>query len=106
MVEADLGFFGVAPREIGEIFVTRMEKAFPFFRVGYEAKRQLMLTELAGLQNVVTTGRYGLYLDTDMHDAMVLGEEGLAHLTAGKLAEFYRRHQEIVLERRTVPAGA
>lgn len=101
-VEADLRFFGVKPEEIGEIFVTRIEKAFPFYVVDYEPKKRQMLGELAKFKNLVTTGRYGLYLEINMHDAMVLGMEGFQHLVDGRLNEFYEDHTEIALKNRKV----
>ncbi len=102
-VESDLGFFGIKPEEIGEIFITHMEKAFPFYLVGYETKKKELLEEMRTVQNLVTTGRYGLYLDINMHDAMVLGMESFRYLTKGKLAEFYERHEDIPIEKRQVP---
>ena len=104
-VEADLGFFGIKPHEIGEIFITRMDKAFPFYLVGYESKKKEMLRHMLSLRNLISTGRYGLYLDINMHDAMVLGVEGFKYLAAGKLAEFYDRHEEIPLEKRQAQAN-
>jgi protoporphyrinogen oxidase len=101
-VEADLGFFGIKPEEIGEIFLTRMDKAFPFYLVGYEPKKNLFLENIATINNLVTTGRYGLFLDINMHDAMVLGIEGFKHLADGKLEKFYKNHEDIPLEKRMV----
>lgn len=99
-VEADLGFLGVRPSEIGEIFTTRMEKAFPFYEVGYEPRKKLFLDQVAAIDNLVTTGRYGLFLDINMHDAMVLGIEGFRYLMEGRLKEFYRDHEDIPLQKR------
>lgn len=99
-VEADLGFLGIKPSEIGEIFTTKMEKAFPFYQIGYEPKKNLFLKHIAAIKNLVTTGRYGLFLDINMHDAMVLGMEGFKYLADGRLEEFYKRHEEIPLEKR------
>ncbi len=101
-VEIDLGFFGVKPEEIGEIFLTKMEKAFPFYLVGYESKKKAMLDGLAGIPNLITTGRYGLYLETNMHDAMVLGIEAFKYLRGGRLKEFYEHHAEIPQQKRNV----
>ena len=77
-----------------------MEKAFPFYLVGYEIKKIEMLKELSGLKNLVTTGRYGLYLDINMHDAMVLGMERFKYLVDGKIEEFYATHEDIPLAKR------
>jgi protoporphyrinogen oxidase len=104
-VESDLGFFGIEKKEIGEIFITKMEKAFPFYRVGYESKKTDLMNAMKSLTNLVTTGRYGLYLDINMHDAMVLGVEGFKHLASGDLVRFYDEHEDIPLKKRQNPSN-
>ncbi|MBL8013978.1 MAG: FAD-dependent oxidoreductase, partial [Candidatus Omnitrophica bacterium] len=94
-VEADLGILGIKPTEIKEIFTSKMDKAFPFYRVGYESAKKSFLDRIVSLKNLVTTGRYGLFLDINMHDAMVLGIEGFKYLNEGRLKEFYQTHEEI-----------
>jgi protoporphyrinogen oxidase len=99
-VQEDLGFLGVMPSEIDEIFTTKMEKAFPFYKVGYESRKNLFLDQMARVSNLVTTGRYGLFLDINMHDAMVLGIQGFKYLVDGRLREFYDNHENIPLKLR------
>jgi len=96
-VVTELDHFGVAAGEIGAISVSRMDKAFPFHLVGYEKRKTFVLEQLSGFANLVTTGRYGLYLDINMHDSMVLGVESFRHLQDGRVAEFYQKHEEIPL---------
>lgn len=101
-VEQDLSFFGVQLKEIEDIFLSKMEKAFPFYLTGYEPQKKGLLSELAKLKNFVTTGRYGLYMDINMHDAMLLGQESIDYLLKGKQALFYHEHEAIPLRKRKV----
>ena len=70
-VEKELSFFNVSTKEIEDIWVTRMEKAYPLFLVGYEKTKNKILNDFAKFKNIISTGRYGLFLDVNMHDAMV-----------------------------------
>jgi protoporphyrinogen oxidase len=91
----ELSFFDVKREDIHEIFVDKVEKAYPFFYVGYEPKKLECLQELGKINNLISTGRYGLSLDIDMHDSMLLGKEGLEYLLSNRVQEFYRNHEEI-----------
>lgn len=101
-VEQELAFFGVKLKEIEDIFLSKMEKAFPFYLTGYESHKKGLLSELSKLKNFVTTGRYGLYMDINMHDAMLLGQESIDHLLEGKQALFYQEHEAIPLRKRKI----
>lgn len=95
----ELSFFGVAREDILDLFVDKVEKAYPFFYVGYEPKKLECLQELGKINNLISTGRYGLSLDIDMHDSMLLGKEGLEYLLSNRVQEFYRNHEEICKRR-------
>ncbi len=95
----ELKFFGITEADIEEIFVDRVEKAYPFFFVRYEERKKAALEGLSHVRNLVSTGRNGLLLDIDMHDSMVLGREGLKYLLAGTAGAFYERHEAICNER-------
>ena len=99
-VEKDLGFLGVNPKEIEDVWITKMEKAYPFFLVGYEKVKEKVLNDFAKFKNVVSTGRNGLFLDINMHDAMVLGAEGFRYLIENKVEEFYKDHKVICIRKR------
>ena len=99
-VEADLGFFGVDPQKIEDIWITKMEKACPFYLVGYEKAKEEILNSFAQYKNIISTGRYGLFLDIDMHDAMVLGAEGFRYLVENRVEEFYKDHVAICSHKR------
>ena len=94
-VEKELGFLGVKSEDIEDIWVTRMEKAYPIFLVGYEKDKEKVLNDFSKFKNIISTGRYGLFLDVNMHDAMVLGVEGFRYLTENRLDEFYKNHKII-----------
>lgn len=96
----DLSFFGVKDTEIEKIFLTKMEKAFPFYLAGYERSKSAYLQILSQVSNFITTGRYGLYVDINMHDAMVLGFEAVGFLSKGEPASFYQQHEQICLKHR------
>ncbi len=99
-VEKELGFFGIKSKEIEDIWPTRMEKAYPIFLTGYESAKKKVLDDFSKFKNIISTGRYGLFLDVNMHDAMVLGSEGFRYLTENKVEEFYKDHKAICIRKR------
>ena len=99
-VEKELGFFSVSPKEIEDIWVTRMEKAYPLFLIGYEEAKNKILNDFSKYKNIISTGRYGLFLDVNMHDAMVLGSEGFRYLVENKVEEFYKDHKMVCIWKR------
>ena len=101
-VENDLSFFDINSNEIEDIWTTKMEKAYPIFLTGYESAKQKVLEDFAKFKNAISTGRYGLFLDVNMHDAMVLGAEGFRYLSENKVKEFYKDHREICIQKRNL----
>ena len=99
-VEKDLGLLGVNSEKIEDIWLTKMEKAYPLFLVDYEEVKKKVLDDFAKVKNVISTGRYGLFLDINMHDAMVLGAEGFRYLVKNKVEEFYKDHKVICIRKR------
>jgi len=99
-VEKELSFFNVGPKEIEDIWVTRMEKAYPLFLVGYEEAKNKILNDFSKYKNIISTGRYGLFLDVNMHDAMVLGSESFRYLVENKVEEFYKDHKMVCIWKR------
>ena len=94
-VEKELSFFNVKPSEIDEIFIERLEKSYPFMYAGYESIKKNCLNDLAIFDNLITTGRYGLTIDSDMHDSMQLGRTAVPHLVNGQTSLFYSQHEAI-----------
>ena len=65
-----------------------------------EKVKEKVLNDFAKFKNVVSTGRNGLFLDINMHDAMVLGAEGFRYLIENKVEEFYKDHKVICIRKR------
>lgn len=94
-IERELIFFEITSDKIDDIFIDKLEKAYPFMYVGYELQKESCLRELSFFSNLITTGRYGLSIDSDMHDSMQLGREAVSYLTNGKVSDFYSQHEQI-----------
>ena len=84
LVESDLAFFGVRGEEIEKVETFTLSDAYPVYRVGYEVALAAAFDRLGTIGNLVSTGRQGLFLDIDMHDAMVLGRAGVDALGRGE----------------------
>ncbi len=69
----DLKGLGVQPRTIIDGIVMRAENVYPIYLKGFEGEMQVVLGELASIENLYSTGRQGLYLNNDMHDSMEMG---------------------------------
>jgi protoporphyrinogen oxidase len=89
LVLQDLAFFKVDPKRIVKLYVSRLEDAYPIYPIDFEKELHTILQELAGVPNLITTGRQGLFLDIDMHDAMVLGKSAVDALLDGAVIPFY-----------------
>jgi protoporphyrinogen oxidase len=98
LVESDLAYFGVKGDEIEEIETIALPDAYPIYRKAYEAELARSLERLSPISNLVSTGRQGLFLDIDMHDAMVLGRAGVNAAIQGEIPRFYRDHEKILRE--------
>jgi len=92
-VEEDLGFFGVRGDEIESLEDFHLADAYPVYRSGYATVLARALERLEPIGNLVSTGRQGLFLDIDMHDAMVLGRLAVDALARGEAAGFHREHE-------------
>ena len=92
----DMAYFNITKKNISEIFLTELKDAYPIYYKGYQLPVKETITKIAKINNIITTGRQGLFLDIDMHDSMVLGKEGFLHLVSGNTEEFYRNHEKII----------
>ncbi len=95
-VEEDLGFFGVRSDEIGNLERFALADAYPIYRSGYSVALARVLERLGTIGNLVSTGRQGLFLDIDMHDAMVLGRLGVDALGPGGPTAFYQEYERLL----------
>lgn len=91
MVARDLSFFGIEPTLIAKIYRSQLEDAYPIYAINYEKELAATLRELECLPDLITTGRQGLFLDIDMHDAMVLGKESVDAVVSGSVGAFYAK---------------
>lgn len=94
-VEKDLSYFNIPKNSIKDLYIDKLEKAYPFMYVGYESQKANCLMDLSIFNNLITTGRYGLSIDSDMHDSMQLGREAIPYLINGKVSDFYLQHEQI-----------
>jgi len=60
-------------RRINDCSVGRVKNAYPIYDLGFENRLQRLLTSLSGIKNLYSSGRQGLFLNTDMHDSMEMG---------------------------------
>lgn len=92
-VEEDLAFFGVRADEIESLEQFTLVDAYPIYRSGYASVLKGVLGRLGTIANLVSTGRQGLFLDIDMHDAMVLGRLAVDALGPGGPTAFYGEYE-------------
>jgi len=100
MVKRDLAFFKIPDESILNLYSSKLEDAYPIYAIDFEKGLASCLEELASVPGLITTGRQGLFLDIDMHDAMVLGEKAVESVLSGSVATFYKENS--VLLRRPV----
>ncbi len=93
MVNRDLSFFGVEPSQVVKIYSSQLRDAYPIYAINYENELAATLQELERVPNLITTGRQGLFLDIDMHDAMVLGKDSVEAVVGGKRQRFLREQK-------------
>jgi protoporphyrinogen oxidase len=59
--------------EIEGYSIARVRHAYPVFDIGFQDNLGIVMQYLAGVENLLTVGRPGLYLNSDMHDSMEMG---------------------------------
>jgi len=57
----------------GPWIVKRVKDAYPIYDLGFESRLERLLLPLSRIPNLYSTGRQGLFLNTDMHDSMEMG---------------------------------
>jgi len=58
---------------VADSLVRRVRDAYPIYDLEFEDNIAVLFDGLAEISNLYTTGRQGLFLNTDMHDTMELG---------------------------------
>jgi protoporphyrinogen oxidase len=59
--------------EIEGYSIARVRYAYPVFDIGFQDNLGIVMQYLAGVDYLLTVGRPGLYLNSDMHDSMEMG---------------------------------
>lgn len=70
--------------------VVRMPEAYGVYDLGFDQSLAVVLDAFCDLENFVTTGRHGLFLQTDMHDSMAAGASAAALLLRGQVSRYDR----------------
>jgi protoporphyrinogen oxidase len=61
--------------------VLRCAEAYPIYDLGFESNVAAALDAAAGVPNVLSLGRQGLFLNIDMHNAMAMGSAAVEFLS-------------------------
>lgn len=62
--------------QIKDYFVIRLDDVYPIYDVNYHDNLKEIFDYIAGIPNLVITGRNGLFLNNDMHECIILGVKG------------------------------
>jgi protoporphyrinogen oxidase len=75
--------FGVDRSEIAEYHVFGIETAYPVYELNFEEHLVATLKGVHGLDNLLTIGRHGLFLNNSMDDNVLLGTKVADRIVAG-----------------------
>jgi len=95
-VLSDLSFFGINDSEIEDIVVKKIEKAYPIFFVDFEKTLNEIYFKLGKIENLISSGRYGLYLDINMHDSMFLAKKSIKYLLEKNPENYYQIYEKLI----------
>jgi protoporphyrinogen oxidase len=71
--------------------IKRTKDAYPIYDLDFECNLEILLAALSRIDNLYSTGRQGLFLNTDMHDSMKSGLMAARAVLAGQTSqEWYR----------------
>lgn len=84
-------------RLAGEFIVTKVKDAYPIYDLPFEHNLNTLLAALTRIDNLYSTGRQGLFLNTDMHDSMKAGLLSARSILGGKPAREWYREAQIFL---------
>lgn len=92
MALEDIGRIGLLEGlRVGKSMVTRSKDAYPIYDLTFEKNLEITLNGLAGIDNLFSAGRQGLFLNTDMHDSMKSGREAARFCLEDRApGDFYR----------------
>lgn len=75
MVKIDMEKLDWQNIKIKDYFVERLINAYPVYLVDFEKNVSIALKGLSEINNLITTGRNGLFLNSDIHDCFQMGFE-------------------------------
>jgi len=75
----------------GDCRIKKVREAYPIYEVGFEENLNVLLRALGRLENLYSTGRQGLFLNTDMHDTMEMGLRAAEAARKGEPASAWYR---------------
>ena len=82
-------------RKASACIVKRVKDAYPIYDLAFERNLEILLAALSRIDNLYSTGRQGLFLNTDMHDSMKAGLTAARSVLDGHPAgEWYREARE------------
>ena len=78
--------------------ILRMQNAYPMYTIGFENILDELVGEYAKIQNMLLTGRHGLFLNSDMHDTMEMSKKAANYLMDNhpSTAQWYEMSKEYV----------
>jgi len=84
-------------RKASACIIKRTKDAYPIYDLDFECNLEILLAALSRIDNLYSTGRQGLFLNTDMHDSMKSGLMAARVVLDGHLSEEWYREAEVFL---------
>jgi len=66
--------------EVDGYNIAKIRNAYPVFDLGFQNNLSAVMQYFEGVENLLTVGRPGLYLNNDMHDSMEMGLMAARHV--------------------------
>ena len=77
--------------KITDYKVLRLWDAYPIYDLAFDKNLAVLIDTLLGFENLISTGRQGLFLQNDMHDSMMLGFSAADFLSNELNSHYHRR---------------
>lgn len=84
MVKVDMEKLGWQNIAIKDFFVERLTNVYPIYLVGYEKNVRAVIEGISDIDNLISTGRNGLFLNSDIHDCFQMGFEAADFIVKDK----------------------
>ncbi|MDP8215683.1 MAG: FAD-dependent oxidoreductase [Candidatus Euphemobacter frigidus] len=75
----------------GKCLITRVKDAYPIYDLAFEHNLETFLGGLSRIKNFYSTGRQGLFLNTDMHDTIHMGVQAARVVISGRPPQSWYR---------------